>query len=205
VIVLSGDSHTAAIDDGANAGLPEIMAGGLDITNSRIVALLNNFGINIWNRGGQGISTPEFNNAFGRVTVFGEDSVELAIVDEYGSLVTSYSIANLATGVDAGPGLPASLSLEQNYPNPFNPVTKIRFTIGDPHSSGDAGSDGGGRSTTLTVYDVLGREVAVIVNEKKSPGTYEGTWDGRDAASGVYVYQLKAGGTLQSRKMLLMR
>jgi hypothetical protein len=82
VIVLSGDSHTAAIDDGTNAGLPEIMAGGLDITNSRIVALMNEFGINIWNKGGQGVSPPDFYNAYGRVTVFGEDSVQLAI-DEF--------------------------------------------------------------------------------------------------------------------------
>ena len=66
MIVLSGDSHTAAIDDGANAQLPEIMAGGLDITNSEIVKILSDFGINIWNKGGQGLTTSEFNNAFGK-------------------------------------------------------------------------------------------------------------------------------------------
>ena len=205
VIVLSGDSHTAAIDDGANAGLPEIMAGGLDITNSQIVALLDSVGIKIWNQGGQGLTTTEFNNAFGRVTVFGEDSVQLAIVDEFGSLVAAYTVRNIATGVDDERGLPAEFRLEQNYPNPFNPETKIRFTIVDPRLSRGASSGGEEQPATLTVYDLLGREVAVLVNERMEPGSYEVTWDAREAASGVYVYQLRAGGTVQSRRMLLLR
>ena len=203
VIVLSGDSHTAAIDDGANAGLPEIMAGGLDITNSRIVALLNSFGIDIWNQGGQGVSTPEFNNAFGRVTVFGEDSVDLAIVDEFGSLVTSYTVRNTTTGVGDGVVVPAVFALEQNYPNPFNPETKIRFRIAG--SGLPRGTGGQALSTTLTVYDVLGRQVAVLVDREMEPGSYEVTWDARDAATGVYVYQLRVGGELQSKKMMLVR
>lgn len=205
VIVLSGDSHTAAIDDGANAGLPEIMAGGLDITNSQIVALLNSVGIKIWNQGGQGLTSSEFNNAFGRVTVFGEDSVQLAIVDEFGSVVAAYTVRNTTTGVDEERGLPAEFRLEQNYPNPFNPETTIRFTIADSRLSGGAHAGGQEQSTTLTVYDLLGREVALLVNETMEPGTYEVTWHARGAASGVYVYQLRAGGTVQSRKMLLMR
>ncbi len=205
VIVLSGDSHTAAIDDGANAGLPEIMAGGLDITNSQTVALLDSFGIKIWNQGGQGLTSSEFNNAFGRVTVFGEDSVQLAIVDEFGSLVAAYTVRNITTGIDGERGLPAEFRLEQNYPNPFNPETKIRFTIVDPLLSRGAPSGGQEQPTTLTVYDLLGREVAVLVNERMGPGSYEVTWNAREAASGVYIFQLRAGGTVQSRKMLLMR
>ena len=89
VIVLSGDSHNAAMEDGTNAGLPEIMAGGLDITNSKTVALMQSFGINIWNKGGQGVSTNEFNNAFGKITVFGTDSVKLELIDEFGTNLPS--------------------------------------------------------------------------------------------------------------------
>lgn len=94
VIVLSGDSHTAAIDDGANAGFPEIMAGGLDITNSKLVALLENFGVHIWNKGGQGLSTQLFNNAFGKIDVFGADSVRLSLVDEEGTVFAKHTVTN---------------------------------------------------------------------------------------------------------------
>lgn len=94
VIVLSGDSHTAALDDGANAGFPEIMAGGLDITNSKLVALLTSFGVNIWNKGGQGITTQLFNNAFGKIEVFGADSVRLSLVDEGGIVFAKHTVVN---------------------------------------------------------------------------------------------------------------
>ncbi|MCB0751540.1 MAG: alkaline phosphatase D family protein, partial [Ignavibacteriae bacterium] len=86
IIVLSGDQHNSAIDDGANAGLPEIMAGNLDITNSKTVTLFESFGLSIWNKGGHGLTTNEFNDAFGKVTVFGSDSVKLSLIDEFGTL-----------------------------------------------------------------------------------------------------------------------
>jgi hypothetical protein len=92
VIVLSGDSHNAAIDDGTNAGIPEIMAGGLDITNSRIAAIFAAFGVDIWNQGGQGLTTPDFNNAFGKVSVFGADSVRLELIDEFGTMFASHTV-----------------------------------------------------------------------------------------------------------------
>lgn len=92
IIVLSGDSHTAAIDDGFNAGLPEIMAGGLDITNSKMASIFASFGLNIWNKGGQGISTTQFNNAFGNITVYGNDSVKLNLIDEFGTSFASYTV-----------------------------------------------------------------------------------------------------------------
>jgi hypothetical protein len=203
VIVLSGDSHTAAIDDGTNAGLPEIMAGGLDITNSRIVALMNSFGIAIWNKGGQGLTSPDFNNAFGRVTVFGDDSVDLSIVDEFGTLVASHVVRATVTGVAEDAGVPARIALEQNYPNPFNPETRIRFSIGA--GSGGRDASGGPQRTTLAVYDLLGRPVAVLVDEPMAPGSYEVTWDARSAASGTYVCRLRSGGQVQSRAMLLVR
>jgi alkaline phosphatase D len=91
VIVLSGDSHTAAIDDGANSLFPEIMAGGLDRTNSRIVALGELFGINIWSRGGQTLARGNFNSHYGRITVFGQDSVRMELVDDVGEVISSYT------------------------------------------------------------------------------------------------------------------
>ena len=92
VVMLSGDSHTAAIDDGAHSLFPEIMAGGLDRTNSSTVALFELFGLFLWNQGGQTSTRNNFNSHYGRVTVNGDDSVEFVIVDEYGDVITSYTL-----------------------------------------------------------------------------------------------------------------
>lgn len=92
VIMMSGDSHTGAIDDGANAIFPEIMAGGLDRTNSREVALAESFFLRKWNRGGQTLERNNFNNHYGRVTVFGDDSVRLEIVDEFGEVLGRHTV-----------------------------------------------------------------------------------------------------------------
>jgi hypothetical protein len=98
---------------------------------------------------------------------------------------------------------PATFSLSPNYPNPFNPVTTIGFKVK------------GGRSkvpvpTTLKVYNVLGQLVRTLVNEPKERGTYEVIWDGKDdegkeVASGIYLYQLKAGEFAECKKMVLLK
>ena len=201
VIVLSGDSHTAALDDGANAGLPELMAGGLDIPNSQLAALLASFGINIWNQGGQGLTTEEFNDAFGKVTVFGEDSVRLALVDEFGTEFASYTLRDALTGVggEAGPGVPLAFALEQNYPNPFNPSTIIRYSL--PLRS----------AVTLTVYNLLGQVARVLVDEIQEAGTYRETFTDPGLPSGAYFYRLVAApldgspGFAQTRKLVIVR
>lgn len=86
-------------------------------------------------------------------------------------------------------------TLHQNYPNPFNPSTRIRFSI-------PAGMNG---HTSLRVYDVLGREVATLVNVVKEPGTYEVTWDATGHASGIYFCRLVAGAFSETMKLVLMR
>ncbi len=109
--------------------------------------------------------------------------------------------------------LPRTAGLEQNYPNPFNPTTTIGFSV-PPLSGRDGGiSDIG--LVKLAVYDVLGREVAVLVNEQKSAGSYEVKFsaksgsasggDGRNLASGVYFYRLTAGPFSAMKKMVLTR
>jgi len=89
--------------------------------------------------------------------------------------------------------LPARFSLEQNYPNPFNPKTGVRFQVP------------GVSDVKLTVFDLLGREVAVLVNERKAAGSYEVGFDGSGLASGVYMYRLTAGSFVQSKKMILLK
>jgi len=83
--------------------------------------------------------------------------------------------------------------LYQNYPNPFNPVTNFGFRIADFGF------------VSLRVYDIMGREVAVLVNEKKPPGEYRVQWDAREFASGIYFYRLEAGQFVDVKKMILMR
>jgi hypothetical protein len=86
-----------------------------------------------------------------------------------------------------------------NYPNPFNPSTTIQFSI--PVETVHASS----AHITLKVYDVLGREVATLVNETKQPGNYEVKFDGANLPSGVYIYKITANSFIQSRKMLMIK
>jgi len=102
--------------------------------------------------------------------------------------------ATPTTGVDDHPNaLPSRFALEQNYPNPFNPSTTIRYDL--PRSS----------HVTLSVYDVLGRKVATLLNEEKSAGTYTVQWDASSVSSGVYFYRLKAGDFVQTKRMMVVR
>lgn len=88
-----------------------------------------------------------------------------------------------------------SFRLYQNYPNPFNPVTKISYELRVTSYE----------IVSLKIYDVLGNEVAVLVNEKQSPGSYSVDFDGSNFASGMYFYKLSAGEFEQVRKMVLVK
>jgi hypothetical protein len=118
--------------------------------------------------------------------------------------------------VSQPPEFPTAFRLDQNYPNPFNPTTTIEYSIGgvvalsEPRASSDAvGTSRGGvegqTSVKLVIYDLLGRQVAVLVNERKMSGTYEVKFDGTNLASGVYFYRLQAGDFVQTRKCIYMR
>ncbi len=99
--------------------------------------------------------------------------------------------------------LPSTFELCQNYPNPFNPSTKIRYTI--PTPTLNPFSKGEETFVQLKVYDVLGNEVATLVNEYKPAGRYEVEWNPDNCASGVYFYQLKSGEYAQTKKMIFLR
>lgn len=89
--------------------------------------------------------------------------------------------------------IPEKFLLFQNYPNPFNPSTKIKFNIKES------------KFVTLKVYDVLGKEVLVLVNEKLQPGEYEVPFTLTEFSSGVYYYKLQAGALVQTKKMILLK
>jgi len=89
--------------------------------------------------------------------------------------------------------VPSGYTLSQNYPNPFNPSTTIRFSITQT------------AQTTLKVYDVMGREVSLLVNESLTPGAYTSKFDGTNLPSGTYIYVLTSGGHRLTNKMVLLK
>ena len=95
--------------------------------------------------------------------------------------------------IDVDLTLPLEFSLEQNYPNPFNPTTSIQYTISIK------------QNVQLLVYNVLGKEVAILVNEEKPAGNYEVNFNASKLSSGVYFYQLQAGSFVETKKMILIR
>ncbi len=104
------------------------------------------------------------------------------------------------TGVEKVPVVPSLFRLEQNYPNPFNPSTVISYHL----PAGQAGLPVNSR-VTISVYDILGREVATLVNEQKPAGTYSVQFDASKLSSGIYFYRLKAGSNTEMKKMILLK
>jgi hypothetical protein len=102
-------------------------------------------------------------------------------------------VGPISTSTEPGSETPLRTELMAAYPNPFNPSTQIRFTL-------DAG-----RQTRVAVYDLLGREVAVLVNGTLSAGSHQVTFDASGLASGVYLVRLEAGGEVFTRRMTLFK
>ena len=106
-----------------------------------------------------------------------------------------YSTIDLVTSVEQIEDelLPTEFRLEQNYPNPFNPSTTIRFAL--PKTS----------NVTIKIYDVLGRQVATLVDEKYQPGVYKIIFEAGELASGLYIYRIQTQSFTQSRKLMLLK
>lgn len=130
-------------------------------------------------------------------------------------------LANL-TGVAGSAASASAFELMQNYPNPFNATTVVKYRVPalggvegsgtngqlagvTSQGSGEGGQGSGASLVRLVVYDLLGREVAALVDERKVPGSYEARWDGTGFATGVYICRLSAKDYIASRKMLLLR
>src|SRR5690606_4832676 len=97
------------------------------------------------------------------------------------------------TFVEMEEGTPTEFNLSQNYPNPFNPVTEIEFSIADQGF------------VSLKIYDMLGREAAVLISEDLGVGNYKVTFDASGLSSGTYIYNLYAGGKRFTRKMVFLK
>lgn len=105
-----------------------------------------------------------------------------------GSILGTTGVQEQASGF-----VPGSYMLEQNYPNPFNPSTTIQFTLVNP------------QFITVKIFDVLGREVATLVNEAKAAGRYSVQWNAEGVPSGTYFCRLQSPGSMETRKMMLLK
>jgi predicted GH43/DUF377 family glycosyl hydrolase len=113
---------------------------------------------------------------------------------------TGYATSPLPVSVEKNEEtIPLDFALKQNYPNPFNPSTKIKFDI----PSNLRGIDGS--LVSLRIFNALGNEVAVLIYEPKSPGSYEVEWNASRLPSGVYFYRLQAGTYIETKKMTLIK
>ncbi len=139
------------------------------------------------------------------INYFTGDTPDLAIINIYvadlsggPSIIGTWALVDdvtfgVASDVEQISGLPENFSLRQNYPNPFNPSTLIEYSI--PEQS----------FVDLKVYDILGNEIAVLVNAEQSAGTYRADFTADNLASGLYVAQLRAGSFSKTIKMNLIK
>ena len=127
------------------------------------------------------------NNNLNCVKIIGNN---FFITGVWGTIITG----NIVTSVNEKTKIyPIQFVLAQNYPNPFNPTTRIRYSI--PHLE----------KVVLKVYDILGKEIATLVNEEKAAGNYEVKFDGSKLSSGVYFYQMRAGDFIETKKFVLIK
>lgn len=129
-----------------------------------------------------------------------DGDMDMTAIDELQDLLILFT-NDPVTNISVGENIPEEFILYQNYPNPFNPTTKINFTIPSVIASEAKQS----QFVTLQVYDVLGNEIATLVNEEKAPGSYKIEFDGTGLTSGMYFYILKAGEFSETKKMILLK
>ena len=123
---------------------------------------------------------------FQQAKLFTETKAEMPITKLQNAQITITSVRDREQ-------LPTSFSLKQNYPNPFNPSTKIEYSIPKMNL------------VTIKIYDILGRKIATLVDERKQPGEYNVTWNAEGVPSGVYFYRIVAGEFVETKKMVVVK
>ncbi|MBK9332671.1 MAG: SBBP repeat-containing protein [Ignavibacteria bacterium] len=160
-----------------------------------------------YNYSGNEVWVNRFNSAANRNDVANNISL-----DNSGNIIVSGLISGVTSGTDfsvvkfsiitnvlsVSNEKPSAYILSQNYPNPFNPSTKIRFDLMHSDKSG-------AHDVRLSVYDILGKQAAVLVNEKLSAGSYESEFDASDLSGGIYFYRLETAGFTETKSMLLLK
>ena len=191
----NSDYATAlSVNDSGNVYVTGYSPGGSGTGNDYATLKYNSSGVEEWVQRyhGPGNSSDYARSiavdASGNVYVTGESfgsgsNYDYATI-KYSQMVAIQPISN---------EIPNQFSLSQNYPNPFNPSTKINYELLNTNY------------VLLKVFDVLGNEVAVIVNEKQNAGSYQVDFDGSIFTSGVYFYKIEAGEFVETKRMLLLK
>ncbi|MBI5404418.1 MAG: T9SS type A sorting domain-containing protein [Ignavibacteriae bacterium] len=197
----AGQTATYTLSVSRNSGT--FSTGGIDIAvTSGTLGIGSSTGIKILS--GEVVHSAKFTGATTKTFTFTapntSGTVTMAVTGAAGTNPpawnhgTSLTITvNPATGISKTGEIISSYSLAQNFPNPFNPVTKINYSI--PKSS----------NVSLKIFDILGREAVVLVNEMQESGLYSVNFDASSLTSGVYYYKLEAGEFTSIRKMTLIK
>ncbi|GIV45288.1 MAG: hypothetical protein KatS3mg036_0106 [Ignavibacterium sp.] len=141
-----------------------------------------------------GTTNTDANGNFSYSTNLNIDAIAVTATDLEGN-TSNFARLNIVTDVEDEKQVPTEFSLEQNYPNPFNPSTKIKYVI----------PNGVRNLVTLKIYDILGNEVATLVNEEKPAGIYEVEFNASQLSSGIYFYKINAGSFSDTKKMILIK
>ena len=163
-----------------------VVGGGWDYPNQYNVILRTTNGGTTWTSQSSGTTKILYGVSF-------TDANTGAAVGEWGTIIHTTNGGVTFVEEERTHEMPAGFSLSPNYPNPFNPTTSMQYTISSR------------QFVTLKVYDILGREVATLVNEEKTAEEYEVEFDGTGLPSGIYIYQLKASSFVETRKMILLK
>lgn len=139
------------------------------------------------NDGSQSVTLPSINNTAARIKIEAVGNVFFDLSN------TNFTISNQVSVTNNGTGIPEKYSLSQNFPNPFNPATRLTFAL--PENG----------NVELKVYDLSGKEVAVLVNGMFSAGSYSVNFDAGKLSSGVYVYVIRSGNFTESKRMTLLK
>jgi hypothetical protein len=128
-------------------------------------------------------------------------------IDNDGTFAYSKTITvDLTTITNVDEEVVYEFALEQNYPNPFNPSTTIKFTVPTPPNPSPYKGEGAREGLVLLrVYDILGREVATLINEEKPAGSYSVAFNAANLPSGIYFYKIEAGNFVEVKKMTLLK
>ena len=180
----------------ADNGFAIVGLGHLDLptTKGSVLFKTDEYGNLIWNQNYGWIGNGQLysiSSIDGRSYILGGYTDAIG-AGEYDFLIIKTEPDYVTQIINQG-GFTQHYTLEQNYPNPFNPSTIIKYQISEMNF------------VSLKVYDVLGNEIISLVNEEKPIGSYEVKFEANDLPSGVYLYQLKAGKFIQSKKMTLLK
>ena len=188
--VVGYNGYGVSIDDSSN-----VLVTGITSGSDFITVKYNNTGQLKW-----GVTYNGTGNSIDNVTAVGADhngnvyTTGTSLGDTTGYDIALIKYVSATIGIqNLSSEVPDGYSLSQNYPKPFNPATKLKFGIS---KSG---------FVSLKIYNLQGKEVAVLVNENLTPGSYEFDWDASGFTSGVFFYKIQSGDYYETKKMLLLK